>query len=393
MNSSDPKLGEIQYDQYDVVVVGGGISGLGSALEAVRRGYKVLLLERSASLGRGTSANSLRIIHGGFRYLQNGGFARVANSIAAQSQLVRKYPDLFAPLPCLMPLRRWGIRSKYPVVGAAAVFRVMAKGLGWPPKDKLPSVIDEAPESIFHQDVFPQDKTTPLLKWWDWQLVSHERLVETLVGEFADANGEFRLNALVVELQSATKFAGVILENGERILAKTVIDCRGSGVPSSKVKSWTTAFNLLLENPIDPVYGVALSANKRLLFAVPRQESSGALGAIGTWYIPGAEPFSAEKPSVGEDLILNAIADINAALPKIGLKRAHVVGFEAGVLPCTSLPTVEPVRLLGRERIETYGRIVKVISTKYTTFETQARWAINTAAEIISADRPKPPTQ
>jgi glycerol-3-phosphate dehydrogenase len=165
-------------------------------------------------------------------------------------------------------------------------------------------------------------------------------------------------------------------------------------VPSPKVNSWAVAFNLVLSRAINPTYGVAGSTQKRMLFAVPRPEVPSGPGAVGTWYVPAtdADPYSEAKPAVSEAEIAAAIADVNEGIPEANLNRSEVVGIESGVLPCVSAPGERPVRLLGRERIETFGRIIKVVSTKYTTFETQARWAVNTVEEIFKSNRPKPPT-
>ena len=88
---------------YDLLVVGGGIHGVTLALEAARRGLATLLLERG-DFGGETSWNSLRVIHGGLRYLQALDFARHRESVAEQRWLLEQLPDLVAPLPCLMPL-------------------------------------------------------------------------------------------------------------------------------------------------------------------------------------------------------------------------------------------------------------------------------------------------
>lgn len=382
MDSNNLAKSRHDYDiaDYDIAVIGGGIAGLGVALEAVARGYSVVLVERAERLAQGTSANSLKIIHGGFRYLQSGAIARVLNSMAAQARLVRAYPELLAPLPCLMPLKSFGLRSRYPVLAATQLFRIFAKGLGWPERGMLPEVVRGAEDSVVYREA-----TGSMLKWWDWQLVSHEAFVARLEESLRTAGGQLMLNALVVEIGSASKVAVISLENGTAIRARTAIDCRGSGVPSPKVSSFTTAFNLILRAPLDPKYGVALCPENRLLFAVPRpQRTSGSPGgAVGTWYIPGADPFSPERPVVTEAQISAALMDINMSHEGPKLTRSDVIEIEAGVLPCTSTSGRDPVVLLGRERIETHGRIVKVISTKYTTFQTQARWALDTAEDLI----------
>jgi len=372
----------------DIVVIGAGISGLGVAVEASRRGFSVVLLERSNTLAAGTSANSLRIIHGGFRYLQTLAIGRVLSSCAAQAQLVRKNPELFSPLPCLMSLNKYGMRSKYPVSAAIKVFRVIAAGLHWPPKDNLPQLRTNLADSELLRG-----SNTPAVQWWGWQLKSHQSLAELLAQEGQKSGVKIELGALVTDVKTGSQSAQVELETGRIVRARIVIDCRGSGVRSNKVKSHAVAFNLLLNKALDPIYGVGFTVANRLLFAVPRRiaKPNGALGpisgAVGTWYLPSVK-FSpgvlhGEKPEISEQQIDSALSDLNAGCPAVKISRADVSGVEAGVLPCISSPGIEPVTLLGRERIEARGRVVTVISTKYTTFETQARLSVNAAEDLL----------
>lgn len=98
---------------YDLIVIGGGIHGAILALQSARRGYRALLLERS-DFGGATSWNSLRIIHGGLRYLQTADLSRFRRSVTEQKWYLRHFPDLVRPLECLMPLYGTGLRR--PVV-------------------------------------------------------------------------------------------------------------------------------------------------------------------------------------------------------------------------------------------------------------------------------------
>ena len=88
---------------YDLLVVGGGFYGVMLTLEAARRGLSTLLVERD-DFGGATSWNSLRIVHGGLRYLQALDLRRHRESVAERRWFLGTFPDLVAPLPCLMPL-------------------------------------------------------------------------------------------------------------------------------------------------------------------------------------------------------------------------------------------------------------------------------------------------
>lgn len=88
--------------QWDVLVIGGGASGLGVALESASRGYKTLLLEQ-ADFAQGTSSRSTKLIHGGLRYLRQGQLGFVRSSLQERGHLLRNAPHLVRPLPFILP--------------------------------------------------------------------------------------------------------------------------------------------------------------------------------------------------------------------------------------------------------------------------------------------------
>ncbi|HQN80621.1 MAG TPA: FAD-dependent oxidoreductase, partial [Kiritimatiellia bacterium] len=112
-------LDELQAGPHDLLIVGGGIYGAALAREAASRGLKTALVEQ-ADFCSGSSANSLKIIHGGLRYLQQADLPRVFESIGERSTVLRTAPHLVAPAPCLMPTRGILMKSRW----------VMACGLG-----------------------------------------------------------------------------------------------------------------------------------------------------------------------------------------------------------------------------------------------------------------------
>jgi glycerol-3-phosphate dehydrogenase len=95
-------LAAFERDSFDLVVVGGGITGAGVALDAASRGYSVALLEKS-DFAAGTSSRSSKLVHGGLRYLQNFDLGLVREALLERSLLVRLAPHLVRPLPLLVP--------------------------------------------------------------------------------------------------------------------------------------------------------------------------------------------------------------------------------------------------------------------------------------------------
>ncbi len=92
----------MQRDTFDLVVVGGGITGAGVALDAASRGYSVALVERD-DFSAGTSSRSSKLVHGGLRYLQNFDLGLVREALLERSLMVRLAPHLVRPLPLLVP--------------------------------------------------------------------------------------------------------------------------------------------------------------------------------------------------------------------------------------------------------------------------------------------------
>jgi len=87
--------------QYDVIIIGGGIYGAWAAWDAALRGLTVALLEKE-DFGGATSSNSLKIIHGGLRYLQHADIKRMRESIHERAVLMRIAPQYVHPLPCVI---------------------------------------------------------------------------------------------------------------------------------------------------------------------------------------------------------------------------------------------------------------------------------------------------
>ncbi|MGA1157913.1 MAG: FAD-dependent oxidoreductase, partial [Ilumatobacteraceae bacterium] len=99
-------------EEFDVLVVGGGVTGLGVAVDAVSRGLRVALVERD-DFASGTSSKSSKLIHGGLRYLQQGDVRLVYEALHERQRLYRNAPHLVRVLPFMIPiLSKDGVVSK-----------------------------------------------------------------------------------------------------------------------------------------------------------------------------------------------------------------------------------------------------------------------------------------
>ena len=105
-------LARMASGRFDVLVIGGGITGVGIALDAAARGYSVALVEKD-DFAAGTSGRSSRLVHGGLRYLEHGEFGLVRESLAERGTLLRLAPHLIRPVPMYMLADDRRSRARY----------------------------------------------------------------------------------------------------------------------------------------------------------------------------------------------------------------------------------------------------------------------------------------
>lgn len=356
---------------FDLIILGGGISGLGVAREAARRGKRALLLEAASCCGA-TSNNTLRIIHGGFRYLQHLDLPRVCKSLLDQAAIVREEPDAVAPLPCVMPLSPRGLKSRIPTSCAALMYGALMRACRSP----LPSpAVISAAEAAAQVPLLRGLATHGALRWHDALMLDPARIA----GRLRAAACAGPVTILEHTAARAVSRAGELFEVRDARdavhLGRAVVNTLGPflgtvelprGLAGSRPR-WCKGINITISRQLDSTFGIGVQgAEGRLLFCVPRGRGT----AIGTWYTPIANDGSPLGPDPGE--IAALIDAFNAALPGANVRASEVEGVDLGVLPMLADSPGGP-RLVANEEIHVAGGYVEVLSTKYTTFRTQAR--------------------
>src|SRR6476660_9045415 len=91
---------------WDILIIGGGATGLGIAVDSASRGYSTLLLEQK-DFAKGTSSRSTKLIHGGLRYLKQGNIRLVRESLHERGLLIRNAPHHVSPMAFVIPCYRW----------------------------------------------------------------------------------------------------------------------------------------------------------------------------------------------------------------------------------------------------------------------------------------------
>lgn len=374
---------------FDLIVVGGGIYGAFMALEATGAGLRTLLLERG-DFGGGASGSSLRIAHGGLRYLQSLDLERFRRSVREREWLRATFPHLVQAMGCLMPL--YGRGLKRPGIlrvalrandfGVRHYARIPGAG-SWPRGRVLdPRMTRELYPSV------PGGELEGAAFWYDGRIRSAPRLLMEVL-RWSCGMGAEALNYLeVLEVQvRGGKVRGVLGRDrlGGRDLtfrAPLVVNAAGesvarlaatAGLAAPDLFHPTLAFNVLLRRA--PLCGEALAVtppdgSAPTSFMVPL---NGRILA-GTWHgaaptpDPGARSGSVTLPR--ETDIADFLDRLNRAAPALNARREDVVRIFPGLLPGGSdgaiLPRRHPIVIEHGARGEAAG-LFSVSGVKYTT--------------------------
>jgi glycerol-3-phosphate dehydrogenase len=185
---------------------------------------------------------------------------------------------------------------------------------------------------------------------------------------------------------------GFLLESnsGEQFRARVVVNTAGAWLRRIEVDFplpelrlfWAKAFNLELSQLLEPRYGIGLESSAgRAFFLTPRRDDEGdEFTTAGTWYRPFEE--SPDCCEVTDEEVQQAIDELNTALPSPLLTTSDVRRVERGVLPAYALSGGEPL-LYGASKILDSGGYLEVLSTKYTTFQSQGRKVLKVSRKYL----------
>lgn len=383
-------LEQLRNRNFDIVVVGGGMHGAWIALRGVQAGYRVALIEKE-DFGGATSANSLKILHGGLRYLQHLDFARMRSSIRARREFARTSPHLFTPLPCVMPLKASGVRSPWILGPALLANDVLSadRNVGVDPQARLPMGRLMTAKRCAETVAPLADRTAAAGGlWWDAVALDASRLcLEALCR--AAGHGAVIANRVAAQqlMSHGSKVHGLIAVDecsGQSFEVKTkaVVDATGpwagqlssqSGLPTAFLPpAWIGGLNVVLRRSLGIDKAIALSAASkaadrtavlqratRELFFVPWR----GVTMVGTDYHPVTDIAAGQSgPPAGA--VANFVAEIAAVAPRSGVSVADVAVVHWGLLPLdavgAALPRKSPIVASGVNETGATGLVVAI---------------------------------
>lgn len=351
-------LKSLSSETFDLLVVGGGIHGVAAAWEASRLGLKTALIE-AGDFGGATSANSLKVIHGGFRYLQHGNLKRMRESIVARRRFLALAPELVKPQAFAIPTCGSGVRGRTALRIALTINDWISadRNAGLRQDRRLPRgrLLSRA-EAAALWPTLPSDAFDGGAFWHDALAHDTERLTLAFALS-AEAAGTFianyvRAERLMVEHDAATGVEALDELAGHTfpIRARIVLNAAGPWwqdwiPPLTSRQPLVGAWNILVRRRWFGEIGVGLESTQvhrdaealvkrgtRNLFFVPWREGT----MIGTVY----EPFEGNpgdyRPT--RRALESFVAEINAVLPGAQLRMDDITLLHIGTQPAPRAP-------------------------------------------------------
>ncbi len=320
---------------WDLIVIGGGATGLGTAVDATTRGYDTILLEQY-DFAKGTSSRSTKLVHGGVRYLAQGDVSLVLEALHERGLLRNNAPHLVKNLAFVIPNYEWWSGPFYAL--GMKVYDMMAGKLGLGPSEMISK--EETIEAI------PNIKTEGLrggVIYYDGQF-DDSRLAINLAQTFSKNNGTivnyFKVTGLLKNEDLVTGVNAVDLERGleYKIRAKAVVNATGIFVDA--IRRMDDPQN---KNVIRPSQGVHLVLAKEFLkgesaIMIPKTDDDRVLFAvpwhhrviIGTTDTPVEEPML--EPIAMEEEVEFILETAGRYLTRAP-KRSDVLSVFAGLRP------------------------------------------------------------
>jgi glycerol-3-phosphate dehydrogenase len=378
-------------DGWDLIVVGGGATGVGIALDAASRGHDVVLLEQS-DLGKGTSSRSTKLIHGGVRYLQQGNIPLVMEALKERGILRNNAPHLVRDLPFVVPNYKWWEAPFYGI--GMRVYDVLAGRYGFGKSRNL-----SREETIARIPTIETDGLNGGVVYHDGQFDDARLLVHlamTAAEQGAALVSYARVTALSRDGDGIVN--GVSArdeETGEAIevRGKTVInatgpfadDLRRLDQPDAKpIIQPSQGVHVVLDRsflPGEAAIMVPHTDDGRVLFAIPWHDRV----LIGTTDTP-VERATLEPVPLAEEVDF-ILAHARRYLEK-DPERSDVMSVFAGIRPLVSAEDAEDTAAISREhavRVSDSG-LITIAGGKWTTYRRMAEDTVDIAQTMGDLD-------
>jgi glycerol-3-phosphate dehydrogenase len=372
---------------WDIVVIGGGATGAGVAVDAASRGFDVLLMERE-DFGKGTSSRSTKLVHGGVRYLEQGNVSLVMEALKERGLLLQNAPHLVHDLLLVVPTYSWWESPFYGI--GLRVYDLLAGKYGFGKSRILSNQ-----ETLETLPTIQQEGLKGGVAYHDGQF-DDTRLLTHLIATAVDHGATVLNYASAVELPKNSEgfVSGVVLEDHEsgeqfHLSAKVVVNA--TGIFTDEVRRLAEHDVEAMISPSQGIHlvfdgsflrgGVAImvphTSDGRVIFAIPWHGHT----IVGTTDTPVDRPSYEPRPFEEEIEFIMETASRYLSRPP---KREDILSIYAGIRPLVKVPGNHKPSSLSRDHtihIDDSG-LLTITGGKWTTYRRMAEDCVNHAIPL-----------
>jgi glycerol-3-phosphate dehydrogenase len=393
---------------FDLLVVGGGITGACIARDAALRGIKTAIIERN-DWSSGTSSASSKLVHGGLRYLKTMEFGLIRESLAERRIWERIAPHLVHPLPFMVPFFAESFGARMTLRAGLTLYDLLAFDKGWldDPDQRLPGhrMMSRA-EAIAAEPVLDQPGFTGALRYYDCQMDAPERLgLECVID--AVENGAAAVNYVeaVEFLRGADGIAGVRVRDRfsgaeTEVRAKATLNCAGPWADFllAKADGGDSSVHLLRSKGIHVIvpsvtrtHALTVQYKGKHFFVLPWRGHT----ILGTTDTPFDDHPDEVRPTEAD--IAEMLAAVNGGLPFLRVKPEDVLHAYAGLRPLVADGSSSSYNASRKSEIVDHARsgapgLFSAIGGKWTTSRHVAQKAVDLVQARLGQKRVDPQT-
>ena len=331
-------LNNINNNEFDIAIIGGGIHGVGIAQAAAAAGYSIILLEKN-DIGSGTSSKSSKLIHGGLRYLETGQYALVRECLKDRSQLLKLAPNLVKLTPFYIPVYNDSTRSSLKISLGLSLYALFGKfGADFLFKRNTP-------EKWLNSDKLLATKLNTIFQYWDAQ-TDDFALTRAVAHSAKQLGANILTNAEVTKINLNRDKNTIVFEHNKtklQIKTQFVINASGPWVnnilelvlpkPPLPPIDLVQGTHILIDRvQTKGIYYLESPSDNRAVFTIPWKHKT-LVGTTETLYKGKPDDVTAN-----EDDINYLISIYNHYFPGRTIQREDVINHFSGlrVLPRTS---------------------------------------------------------
>lgn len=385
-------LDRLDEERFDVVVIGGGVTGMGAALDAATRGLNVAVIEQR-DIASGTSSRSSKLIHGGLRYLEQLNVSLVRESLRERSLLLTAIaPHLVRPVPFIYPFRHRAWERFY--VGSGVMLYDLLAATGSNPMPRHRHLSKSTMLDLF--PALDPEQFVGGVQYFDAG-ADDARFTVFLARTAARYGASIAPSTRVVGFErSGHRITGVhatCLETGRDLMVSSRVVINATGVWTDKVeelvgdrvRNVTASKGIHLVIPRDRIAaetGLITKTEKSVLFVIP----AGSHWLVGTTDTPW--DLGLAHPAASSSDIDYLLRHLNSVLVE-PVAKEDVVGVYAGLRPLVTGDTASTAKL-SREHAITHPApgMVTIAGGKYTTFRVMAEDVVDAASDEMGGRVP-----